>query len=56
MLIFSVYTGLFFSRNTRYLAWFTPLEHFTLRSTKNSYHLNNTLKYLGSKLPFPIAR
>ena len=58
MLMYSINRGLSFfcSRNTRSQAWFTPLEHFTLRSTKNSCHLNNTLKYLSFKLPFPIAR
>ena len=48
--IFYKYRSFFCLRNTRSEAWFTPLDHFTLRSMKNSYHLNNTLKYLSSKL------
>ena len=46
--ILYTYRSFYCSRSTRSLAWFTPLEHFTFRKTKNSYHLNNTLKYLSS--------
>ena len=56
MLIDYVNTGLFCSRNTRSQAWFTPLEHFTLKSTKNSYHLNNTLKVFKFRNTFSCCQ